>query len=207
MASQPTVIYSAANTQQAYLLRGLLEEQGIAASVVNDALQVAGGELPLGWTTAPRVVVAESDAAQARALAEQFDQQTAHEPTLDSASDADGLVDWPDWPRCPRCSERRSARCGVCGASRTDFLLADMGESDDSEEVLLKCDDCDDLFRPQWYRCCAACGYDFGGGLAVGCDGTDETAPREKLVIVALAIATAAIALVIYFFWLFATSG
>ena len=39
MSGEPTVIYSAANVQQAYLLKGLLEERGIAAWVVNDGMR------------------------------------------------------------------------------------------------------------------------------------------------------------------------
>src|SRR5690242_768447 len=85
MSRQPKVIYSAASTQQAYLLRGLLEDEGIAAHVVNDAMQIAGGELPLGWNSAARVVVSESDAVRAREFAEEFDRQTAHRDETDDA--------------------------------------------------------------------------------------------------------------------------
>src|SRR5205085_7005780 len=105
MAGQPIVIYSAANTQQAYLLKGLLVEQGITASVINDTIQLAGGELPLGWTTAPRVIVAESDAVQARALAEQFDREATREFRDDDSTEAEPLMEWPEWPVCPRCGQ------------------------------------------------------------------------------------------------------
>src|SRR5438067_13769821 len=80
MSGEPTVIYSAASTQQAHLLKGRLLERGIVARVVNDSLQMAGGELPLGWTAAARVIVAEEDGPKARRIAEDFDRQTAHEP-------------------------------------------------------------------------------------------------------------------------------
>jgi hypothetical protein len=135
MSGQPTVIYSAANTQQAHLLKGLLEQRGIAAWVVNDAIQMAGGDLPLGWAAAARVVVAEQDQPAARALAEEFDHQTAHEPIEDAAVEADELLPWADWPVCPECGERRSARCPVCGLSRIDFLLADIQELPEGERV------------------------------------------------------------------------
>jgi hypothetical protein len=203
MAGQPTVIYSAANTQQAYLLRGLLEEQGITASVVNDALQVAGGELPLGWTTAPRVVVAESDAVQARALAEQFDHQTAHKLTVDDSPEAEPLAEWLDWPVCPQCGQRRSARCPVCGISRTDFPLAEVQDGAGEQQVLLKCEDCDDLIQPQWYRLCAACGYDFGNGIQVDDVSAQDIATSRSLVAIVIALAAGALALAAYFTWLF----
>src|SRR5688572_23151759 len=73
MPGEPTVIYSAANSQQAHLIKGLLEQQGIHAWVVNDAIQIAGGDLPLGWTAAARVVVSDENAQAARQFAEEFD--------------------------------------------------------------------------------------------------------------------------------------
>jgi len=203
MAGEPTVIYSAASTQQAYLLKGLLAEQGIAASVVNDAIQLAGGELPLGWTSAARVVVPQKDAAQARALAEQFDRRTTREPTGDDSAEAEPLAEWTDWPLCPRCGDRRSARCPVCGASRTDFRLADVQDVAGGQHVLLKCEDCDDLIQPQWYRRCAACGHDFGEGIDVDPAHHASADGSGSLAVVAAVLAAAALALAAYFVWLF----
>jgi hypothetical protein len=68
------VIYSAANSQQAHLLKFALAERGIVAEVANDALQVAAGGLPFGLDISPRVVVRPADAEQARKLALEFDQ-------------------------------------------------------------------------------------------------------------------------------------
>src|SRR5947207_2478838 len=107
MSHEPTVIYSAANTQQAHLLKGLLADRGIVARVVNDAIQIAGGELPMGWTAAARVVVAESDALVARQVAEEFDRQTAHHAPLPEAVEdgeqalAGVPTEWDQWPVCP----------------------------------------------------------------------------------------------------------
>jgi predicted RNA-binding Zn-ribbon protein involved in translation (DUF1610 family) len=202
MSRQPVVIYSAANTQQAHLLKGLLQQQGISAWVVNDAMQIAGGELPLGWTAAPRVVVAEQDALEGRRFAEEFDQQTAHDASADT-EDAVALTEWAQWPVCPACAERRSARCSVCGVSGTNFGLADVQQSAVGEQVLLKCEACDDLFLPQWYRLCARCGHDFGDGIEV----TQPAAARLELnarsvlvVGVLLGCLTAALAYVVWLF-------
>src|SRR5207302_11354040 len=134
MSREPTVIYSAASTQQAHLLKGLLLERGTVARVVNDSLQMAGGELPLGWTAAARVVVAEEDAPKARQIAEDFDRQTAHEPRDEESAweEADSFAapaQWEEWPLCPACGERRPARCATCGISGTQFPLADMPET------------------------------------------------------------------------------
>jgi hypothetical protein len=203
----PTVIYSAASTQQAYLLKGLLEEEGIAASVVNDAIQLGGGELPLGWTAAARIVVAQQDAAQARALAEEFDRRTSHDADDLDSMEAEPLTDWSDWPVCPHCGQRRSARCPVCDVSRTDFLLAEMQDPADFANVLLKCDDCDDLIRPQWYRRCAACGHDFGDGIEPDSAGMNETAATERIWLVAALLVAATVALIGFFALLFASRG
>ena len=72
-----TVIYTAARPQQAQLLKNLLADAGIDAVLLNDALQSAVGEVPFGWSTAVRVAVRESDAAEARALAIEFDRTLA----------------------------------------------------------------------------------------------------------------------------------
>src|SRR5262245_66242676 len=102
MSSEPTVIYSAASIQQAHLLKGLLEEEGIAARVVNDAIQIAGGDLPLGWTDAARVVVAGRDALAARRLADEFGRQTGREPTGGNLAGAEITAQVPEWPRSQR---------------------------------------------------------------------------------------------------------
>jgi hypothetical protein len=204
MAGEPIVIYSAASTQQAHLLKGLLAEQGIAAWVVNDAIQFAGGDLPLGWAAAARVVVGEENAIEARRLAEDFDRQTAHEPTDDDPA-ADGVLDqWDDWPVCPKCGERRSARCPACLASGTSFPLADIQETADGQRVFLLCKDCGDHFLPEWFRLCPRCGYDFGGGIEIDPPQptTWPTVGLRSVIVLALLLGAAA-AISAYFLWLF----
>ncbi|HMC10410.1 MAG TPA: DUF2007 domain-containing protein [Pirellulaceae bacterium] len=207
MSSQPIVIYSAANVQQAHLLKGLLQQQGIAAWIVNDAIQIAGGDLPLGWAAAPRLVVAEQDALRARQLAEEFDRKTTHEPTDDDSIEPEPLVDWADWPVCPACRDRRSARCPVCGVSGTNFPLADIQDTTGGEQVLLKCEDCDDLIRPEWYRLCARCGHDYGDGIEVSHSGRTSLALDRRLAIVLAMLLTGALSTALYFVWLFRWSS
>ncbi|HEV3022391.1 MAG TPA: DUF2007 domain-containing protein, partial [Pirellulales bacterium] len=72
-----TVIYTAANVQQAHLLKNLLDEAGIPATVANEALQGAAGEVPLGWATSARVMVSDDRAAESRRIAEEFDAKLA----------------------------------------------------------------------------------------------------------------------------------
>ena len=79
--------------------------------------------------------------------------------------------------------------------------MADIVETDSSHDVLLKCDDCDDLIKPQWYRRCARCGHDFGDGLEV------NLAPKPLInldpnsAIVLAVLTTGAILLLGYFFY------
>lgn len=203
MPGQPTVIYSAASIQQAYLLKGLLEDQGILARVVNDSIQIAGGDLPLGWTAAAKVVVGDRDAAAARQLAEEFDWQTASQHLDDDSREKTSDLQWEDWPVCPECGERRSARCPICNSSGSHFALADLQPSDNADRVLLVCPSCDDHFLPEWYRRCARCGYDFGSGIEMKSPAAFATpvTPREWLV-TGLTVA-AGLAVVAYFLWLF----
>jgi uncharacterized paraquat-inducible protein A len=214
MTGEPTVIYSAASTQQAWLLKNLLAECGITAWVVNDAIQLAGGELPIGWTAAARVVVSADDAADARRMAEAFDRQTAHAPqdsTEAAAADAsvvpgeDDASDdqWPDWPCCPRCGERRSARCPICETSGSDFPLADFQEQAGGQRVLLMCRTCDDHMIPEWYRRCPRCGCDYGDGIEIQRPTHEPIDLNPRLWIVLAALAAATLAAAAYFAWLF----
>lgn len=191
MSGQPTVVYHAANSQQAHLLKGLLEERGIAAWVVNDSIQIAGGELPLGWTAAARVVVGEDDALEARQFAESFDERTAHEPTPDEASEPKP-AEWQDWPLCPKCGEKRAIRCPICGVNGTQFELADIQETESGPRPLFMCDACDDHFLPEFFRRCHHCGYDYGDGYEVeSAAQPSDSSPRLWLLVAALLVATA----------------
>jgi hypothetical protein len=201
MSGAPTVIYRAANPQQAYLLKSVLEERGIAAWVVNDAMQIAGGELPLGWTAAPQVTVGENDAIQARQIAEEFDTRTAHEPQPDEPATAAAPAEWEAWPVCPECGERRAVRCSVCAASGNHFPLADIEETADGQRVLLFCESCDDHFLPEFFRLCHRCGHDYGDGIGADANrGPVEFSARAWLL--GGVLATGAAALLGYFYWL-----
>lgn len=73
--SEPRLVevYRAKNSPQAHLLRSALEDAGIRAWVEGDLLQGAVGELPLGWSSAPRIMVEESDALRARTLLDRLE--------------------------------------------------------------------------------------------------------------------------------------
>ena len=185
----------------------ILEERGIKAYIINEALQTAGGDLPLGWTAAPRILVAEEDAVKGRLIAEQFDAllRDGRHITTEEFEVAD--ADWTDWPLCPSCRQRREVLCNVCGSRGSKFALADLIEEQGRTQVLLFCDTCDDHFRPQFFRICHHCGHDFGNGI--GPEPVQqklelpENTVRTWLVIGGLIAFAAAIGA--YFYWLTAT--
>ena len=61
-------VYRTQNGPQAHLLAMALSDEGIHAVVEGGPLQDGVGELPFGWSTAPRLLVAEADAQRARAI-------------------------------------------------------------------------------------------------------------------------------------------
>ena len=207
MADRPTEIYRAANSQHAQMLRGMLEERGITAYIVNEALQTAGGDLPLGWTAAPRILVAEEDAAKGRIIAEQFDAilRDGRHITTEEFEVAD--TDWTDWPLCPGCQQRREVLCSVCGSRGSKFALADLVEEQGHTQVLLFCDTCDDHFRPQFFRICHHCGHDFGSGIESEPVQPELRVPENTRRTWLVAVVLLAIAAVIgtYLYWLMTT--
>jgi uncharacterized paraquat-inducible protein A len=201
MSGSPTVIYHAASAQQAHILKGVLEERGIASWVVNDNIQVAGGELPIGWTAAACVAVGSLDAAEARQVAEEFDRTTAHEPTPDVPA-APAPQEWQDWPVCPQCQARRQVQCSICGSSGTDFPLADVIESGGESIVLLICSSCDDHFRPEMFRLCPRCGHDFGDGISFESASQPlDSSPRTWVVLGVMLAGAAILAAYFYALW------
>ncbi|MDH3592019.1 MAG: DUF2007 domain-containing protein [Planctomycetota bacterium] len=58
----------------AYIVKGMLDDAGIPAFVENEELQNAIGELATGFSTAPRVVVAQAHAERALELLREFER-------------------------------------------------------------------------------------------------------------------------------------
>src|SRR6266702_1053881 len=59
-------IYRARNLPEAHSIRIALEESGIRVQIEGELLQGGVGDLPPGWATAPRILVEESQIAEAR---------------------------------------------------------------------------------------------------------------------------------------------
>jgi membrane protease YdiL (CAAX protease family) len=103
-------IYRARNLPEAHSIRIALEESGIRVQIEGELLQGAVGDLPLGWVTAPRILVEESQIAAARRVIEQARSKTveANEGENDEAI------------RCLACGKsiaEGETRCRSCGWS------------------------------------------------------------------------------------------
>lgn len=95
-------VYSAANAVEAYLVKNLLFDEGIQASVSEE-----NEPFPLPITPS-EVLVRRGDEAQARALVERYSAEQLER------------ADRPDWT-CPGCSAHVIGafdECDVCGTDR-----------------------------------------------------------------------------------------
>jgi hypothetical protein len=211
MSERQVVIYSAANRLQAALLQQMLDEHGIAALVFNDGLTNEGGELPLGLSTAPRVVVAASDAEEARELALRFERQIAargefaRDEPPDMIDDSERTVAF--WPQCPECARKRTTVCPYCGSSGVDFPWADEGDpTEEYPELWIDCPVCDSAYAPDYLSRCEWCGHRFPSGIKAPPE--RKPAPKfvwdwnARLVLVVLAAFGLLGALAAYFAWI-----
>lgn len=110
-------VFRAKDSPQAVILKQLLEDHDIPVMVEGELLQGVVGELPMGWSTSPKLLVEESHADAARELilgyeGQEIDRVRA-EPDEDS-SDAD------DENVCLSCGKAMSEvenKCAACGWS------------------------------------------------------------------------------------------
>jgi len=170
MANTHAVIYVAANPEQAHLLKNALMEQGIFAYVTNEQLQLGAGEL-MGLPTAPRVVVDEADADDARQIALEFERNARQNATHEDSDEFEEDQDERDsWPACPHCNRPRYTSCPVCESSASSFPLAFMppGSSEptagERPKLVVICPICDEVFTPVFLARCEWCGHRFGDG-------------------------------------------
>jgi hypothetical protein len=203
MASTHAVIYVAANAEQAHLLKNVLTEQGIFAYVTNEQLQLGAGEL-MGLPTAPRVVVDESDAEDARQIALEFEQALkGNALSEDSREPEDEESELDSWPKCPHCNRPRHTSCPTCETAGGSFPLAFMPPgtdggvgSDKPQKLLVICPICDEPFSPIFLARCEWCGHRFGDGRELPVSGPSdkyEFNERVWIVIVGLVIALGAV--------------
>jgi hypothetical protein len=75
MSNEPWVeIYRAKDAIVAHLVYDALGDEGIQALIDGETLGNSFGALPLGWTTAPRILVPKEDSQRALELIKQFDE-------------------------------------------------------------------------------------------------------------------------------------
>jgi hypothetical protein len=186
MAEPQREIYVAATTAQAYLLKNLLERQGITAFIANEALQIAEGRLPMGTPTAPRVLVAESDAEEARQIAMSFDHSSHKSADVD---DEDAASPGRPWPLCPSCGRPRHTSCPYCGTAGANFPLGYAPPPESAARAMLVlCVTCDEPFEPDFAARCEWCGYRFANGRELPVPRRSESEMSSRAWIVILGI-------------------
>ncbi len=97
-------IYRAADLPQAYLLKRLLEDAGVACRILNENAQGGLGEIPFTHTYPEIWLIRESDASLARKLLDDFEKQGDDSGTTIS---------------CASCQETNPSNfetCWNCGA-------------------------------------------------------------------------------------------
>lgn len=102
-------LYRAASVSEAHLIRMALEETGIPVRLEGEQLQGGLGDLPVGWATAPRVLVDESRLEEAREIVEQSRLRYPAAERIDRQDDSS---------RCLACGARMTeeeVRCPACG--------------------------------------------------------------------------------------------
>ena len=107
-------VYSAANVLNAHTVQAALEEAGIDAIIDGEPLQGALGSLQ--GEMAPRVLVHESKADEARALIARVETAQSFRTDVESTSD--------DTP-CLQCGKRLAPNEEVCSACGWSFRQAD----------------------------------------------------------------------------------
>ncbi|HVJ80885.1 MAG TPA: DUF2007 domain-containing protein [Planctomycetia bacterium] len=98
--------YRAGSGAVAHLLVAALEAEGIAAFVDGDPIQGSAGEIPLGWPTAPRIMVREEDLARATAVIAASDLHSGDEDELPEPASkclSCGATMPEDSATCPKC--------------------------------------------------------------------------------------------------------
>lgn len=120
--------YRAAHPIQAHALRMALEEAGIRVIIENEALQGAIGDVPAGWSSAPKLMVEESQLAAARTIISQTDHSERanlglkpHETAIALGAASFGILGValaPDGIEEPESPE--TTRCLACDAIMTE---------------------------------------------------------------------------------------
>jgi hypothetical protein len=88
----PVEVYRARNLPEAHAIRLLLEREGILVTVANETLQGIVGEVAMGWSTSPILLVRQQDVEAARTLLANCQEQFGRPNNLRASSDDDALA-------------------------------------------------------------------------------------------------------------------
>ncbi|MEP3480642.1 MAG: DUF2007 domain-containing protein [Fuerstiella sp.] len=111
-------VYRAKNPLQGGLVVAMLEQNQIASSMDGAILAAGGGELPLGWSTAPRVMVSSEDFEEARRVVSEWEAAGVARAAADDSAQAKVQAMWS----CPNCAEEveyEFEMCWNCQYNRT----------------------------------------------------------------------------------------
>jgi membrane protease subunit (stomatin/prohibitin family) len=108
-------VYTGRDEMDAHFVKGLLEQEGIAAVVTGENLEATWSTLPLSATSLPGVYVPDEDEARAAGIVREYQQ-------VDRANADDAVADAPraTW-KCANCGEaveEQFTECWNCGHSR-----------------------------------------------------------------------------------------
>ena len=109
-------VYRAKNLPEAHMIRVMLGEAGITATIDGDSLQTGLGDLPYGWLTAPRIVVEESQAESARQIVTSAEAQILKTHREHSTSELQCLA-------CGAEMADSDVKCSACGWTFADDRL------------------------------------------------------------------------------------
>ena len=110
-------VYTGRDEMDAHFVKGLLEQEGIAAVVTGEHLEAVWSTLPLSATSPPGVYVPDEDEERAALIVRDYKQ-------VDVANADDAVEDAPraTW-KCANCGEaveEQFTECWKCGHARPD---------------------------------------------------------------------------------------
>lgn len=111
-------VYTGRDEMDAHFVKGLLQQEGIEATVVGENLVNAVGTLPLSDNSLPSVWVPDGDEERAAVVVRDYQQVDAA-----NAADEDDVVEdapRPTW-KCANCGEaveEQFSECWHCGHSK-----------------------------------------------------------------------------------------
>ncbi len=106
----------------AHFLRGLLEQEGIAAVVQGEALEGAWGNLPVSARSMPSVWVNEEDVARAEPVVAEYVEHEKEHARLPQSTQDTPRATW----KCPKCGEdveEQFDECWNCGSEKPGTTL------------------------------------------------------------------------------------